>query len=266
VDLVEWSGIMELTAMRRHLGVAAVDLRLVEAGLDHRDLGVVGHQQLRHPADRLECSGMGADPVGQRLGPARLGIGEIGRAQHRDKNLRRPGLAGEPVDDHRHGVAGVIDKQFVAAGMMLPHRDRQPRCPGAIQIAKPRVAVTARLPLDVLVPQDLQCDVLALQFAVNRHPVGFGEAAMTLLLADRGKQLRFQRRVGQFGRQWPAQPGLRSRCSVSRTVDGATLTRRAISLPETPAALNRSTSRTWRIAILPAGIVPSRGKSQRSGR
>ena len=31
--------------MRRHLGIGAVDLRLVEAGLDHRDLGVVGHDQ-----------------------------------------------------------------------------------------------------------------------------------------------------------------------------------------------------------------------------
>ena len=68
--------------MRRHIGIGAIDLRLVEAGLDHRDLRVVGHQQLRHAADGLECSGMGADPVGQRLGPARFGIGEIGSAEH----------------------------------------------------------------------------------------------------------------------------------------------------------------------------------------
>jgi hypothetical protein len=60
-------------------------------------------------------------------------------------------------------------------------------------------------------------------------------------------------------------PALASRFRVSRTVEGATPTRRAISLPETPAAFNRSTSRTWRIAILSAGIVPSRGKSQWSG-
>jgi hypothetical protein len=57
-----------------------------------------------------------------------------------------------------------------------------------------------------------------------------------------------------------------SRFNVSRTVEDATPTRRAISLPETPAAFNRSTSRTWRIAILSAGIVPSDGKSQRNGR
>jgi hypothetical protein len=34
------------------------------------------HEQLGHAADRCEGSGMHADPVGQRLGPARLGIGE----------------------------------------------------------------------------------------------------------------------------------------------------------------------------------------------
>jgi hypothetical protein len=41
---------------------------------------------------------MGADPVGQRLGPARLGVSEVGSAQDSDKNLRRADLTGEPVD------------------------------------------------------------------------------------------------------------------------------------------------------------------------
>ena len=67
---------------------------------------------------------MGADPIGQCLGPARLGIGEIGSAHDGDENLRRTDLAGEPVDDHRHRVAGVIVKQLVATGVGLPHRDR----------------------------------------------------------------------------------------------------------------------------------------------
>ena len=57
-------------------------------------------------------------------------------------------------------------------------------------------------------------------------------------------------------------PAAASRFNVSRTVDDATPTRRAISLPDTPAAFNRSTSRTWRIAILSAGIVPSVAKAK----
>jgi hypothetical protein len=102
----------------------------------------------------------------------------------------------------------------------------------------------------------------ALQLAVNRRPIGFGEAAVTLLLAGRGKKLRFQCRVGQFGRQWPAQPGRGEPLQCQPDGRRATPTRRAISLEETAAALNRSTSRTWRIAILSAGIVPSCGKAE----
>src|SRR6202035_3238370 len=40
----------------------------------------------------------------------------------------------------------------------------------------------------------------------------------------------------------------------NRTVDGATPTRRATSLSPPPAVLKRSTSRTWRIVVLSAGI------------
>ena len=150
---------------------------------------------------------MGTDPVGERLGPARLGIGEVGGAQRRDKDLRRPGLAGKPVDDHRHRVAGVINKQLVAAGMGLPHRDRDPRRPAAVKLAEPRVAVPVGMPLDVLVPQDLQRDVFALQLAVNLAPIGLGAAAVALLGADLGEEPRLQRGIGQLYRQRPVQPG-----------------------------------------------------------
>jgi hypothetical protein len=47
---------------------------------------------------------------------------------------------------------------------------------------------------------------------------------------------------------------LASRLKVNRTVDGATPTRRAISLSPIPAVLKRSTSRTWCIVVLSAGI------------
>ena len=49
-------------------------------------------------------------------------------------------------------------------------------------------------------------------------------------------------------------PAVASRFNVNRTVDGATPTWRAISLRPTPAVLKRSTSRTWRIVVLSAGI------------
>jgi hypothetical protein len=63
--------------MRRHLGLAAVDVRLVKTGLDDGDFGVVRHQQAGNPADRRKGSGVGADPIAEPLRPARLGIGEV---------------------------------------------------------------------------------------------------------------------------------------------------------------------------------------------
>ena len=62
-------------------------------------------------------------------------------------------------------------------------------------------------------------------------------AAMPLLGADRSEELRLQRRVGHLGLQSPPSPAAASRCKVNRTVDGATFSRRAISLPDTPAVL-----------------------------
>ena len=56
--------------MGGHLGIGSIDLRLVEAGLDDSDFGVVRHQQLGHPAECGKGAGMGADPIGQRLDPA----------------------------------------------------------------------------------------------------------------------------------------------------------------------------------------------------
>ena len=60
------------------------------------DLRVVGHQLRRHAAHEGERPDMRADPVRQRLGPARLGIGVVGGAHHGDEDLRRPDLAGAP--------------------------------------------------------------------------------------------------------------------------------------------------------------------------
>jgi hypothetical protein len=36
-------------------------------------------------------------------------------SHHRNEDLRLAHLAGQPIDDHRHRVAGVIDEQLVAA-------------------------------------------------------------------------------------------------------------------------------------------------------
>jgi hypothetical protein len=134
-------------------------------------------------------------------------MGEVRGAHYRDEDLCRADLAGQAVDDHRHRVAGVIDEQLVAAGMDLPHRHRKPRLPAPVEFAETRVAVTGRLLFDVFVPQDRQCDVLALQLAVDLRPIRLGLAAVPLLGADGAEKPGFQHRIGNLGGQRPAQTG-----------------------------------------------------------
>ena len=122
--------------MGRHLGIGSVDLRVVEAGLDDGGLGVVRHDQFGNPADRLEGPHVGVDPVGQRLRPGRLGEGEARGPQHGDEDLRHADFAGEPIDDDRHAVAGVIDEQPLAGGVRLTHRHRQRLLEGSIELAE----------------------------------------------------------------------------------------------------------------------------------
>ena len=53
-------------------------------------------------------------------------LGIVGNEELRggDEDLRRPRLARKLIDNHRHGVAGVIHEQLLAARMALTHRDR----------------------------------------------------------------------------------------------------------------------------------------------
>ena len=108
--------------MRRHLGVGSIDLRIVETSLDDGRLGIIRHVQMRNAADCREGMDMGVDPVGQRLRPARMRKSEARRAEHGDEDLRLADFAGQPVDDDRNPIAGIIDEQPLAGRVRLPHR------------------------------------------------------------------------------------------------------------------------------------------------
>jgi hypothetical protein len=124
-----------------------------------------------------------------------------------DEDLRLAHLAGQPVDDHRHRVAGVVDEQLVATHVGLAHRDRELAFPASVQLAEARVAVALRIARDVLIPENRQSDVLALEFAMDARPVGLGLPPMALLRVGLGKQPCLKRDIGHIGGQRPAQPG-----------------------------------------------------------
>jgi hypothetical protein len=99
------------------------------------------------------------------------------------------------VDDHRDAVAGVVDEQPLAGGVQLAHRHRQRLLEGSIKLAEPRVAVAPGIRGDVLVPEDQQGDVLALQLAMHAGPIRLLDAPVTPLAAPAGVERRPERRV-----------------------------------------------------------------------
>ena len=90
---------------------------------------------------------------------------------------------------------------------LAQHRLQRPG-PGAIQLAKPAVAIARRMRLPIFLPEQLQRDVFAPQLAVNRRPVRqrLGRrAGQPTLPAD--PQSGHQLGIGQAFGQGPAQPG-----------------------------------------------------------
>src|SRR5213593_2446574 len=91
--------------------------------------------------------------------------------------------------------------------MGLAHRDRELGFPASVQFAETGVAIAVRIALDVLIPEDRQRDVLALQLPMSARPVGLDLPPVTLLRPGIGEQPGFERGIGQLLGQRPAQAG-----------------------------------------------------------
>ncbi len=162
-------------------------------------------------------------------------IQEARRAQHRHKELRRACSARQPVDHDRDRVPGIVDEQLVSGPMRLPHRHRQAALPGPVELAEPGIPIPVRMANDILVPEDRQRDVLALEFPVDGRPVRVGMPTMPDLLAGRRKQPGFQRCIRLVRCNPVRQPAAATWRSVSLTVDAATPTQMPICRVEIPA-------------------------------
>ena len=76
---------------------------------------------------------MDADPVGQRLAEAGLGVGVVRRPENGDEDLSGAGFPRQAIE-HRHGVASEVHEQLLARGMGLAHGRRHAATPLAVQI------------------------------------------------------------------------------------------------------------------------------------
>ena len=95
--------------MARHLGVGSVETGIVAIGVGNSGLEIIADHELRHAAQKPEQIGMHADPVGQALARASLGVGVVRGPHRRDEQLHGVRFAGDGIDDV-DGVAGEIDE------------------------------------------------------------------------------------------------------------------------------------------------------------
>ncbi len=189
-----------------HHPVRAVELGIVERCLVDPALEVVGHDEAGDAAEETEQADMRADPVGQRLGPGRLGVGQARRAEHRHEDLGLAHDAGGRIDDPDL-LAGVVDEDLVAGGMVLAHHRGEPALELPVEIAEPGVAVAVRMGLPVLLPEHHQVDPGAAHLPDQARPVRLGQPAHALLHPGPGKQALLQHRVGDLGAERPGQAG-----------------------------------------------------------
>ena len=147
---------------------------------------------------------MAPQPVGERLGPGRLGEGVVGGTQGSDKDLRLPDLTGAAVDDGYSGPA-VIDKALLTGSMVLAHGAFLLAAPMPVAITELGIAVAAvRILLGVLFPQQLLGHVGPLEFQMYDWPVRHLVAAGGAGIGGRVEQDR-ESVVIQIVGQWPAQ-------------------------------------------------------------
>jgi hypothetical protein len=170
------------------ISIGAIELGFIAVGLDHGRFEIIGDDALRNPAEGRKGPHRRADPVGQTLGPGRLGIGRVGRARDRHQNGRFMHLTAVAVD-HWDALAGVIHKELFARAMRLAHDQSQLGGPGPIRLAEPAVLEALWRDGFVFLPQQAQGHARALQLLVHRRPVWDGVGC------------------GPFGREgWKQQP------------------------------------------------------------
>jgi hypothetical protein len=190
----------------RHFTIATIDFWIIERGLVDPALEIVRDQQPRCRTKEPEHPYMCANPVRQTLRPGGVGIGEVGRAEHRDEQFRHPHLAGQRVDDW-HLLAGIVDERLIPSHVRLAHRRRQATLKRPEELTESAIRVTIGTSRLIFLEQDRQIDPGPLHLAHQNRPVGFDITASPRLTPGGGEQNLLQRLVRLLRRQRPDQSG-----------------------------------------------------------
>ena len=108
-----------------------------------------------HAAEELQRLHLGTDPVGGGLARGGTGVNVVRRSKGGYEDLRSGDLTGGGTDD-RHGLAGVVDEQFLAGDVGLAHRAFEAYRPLAVLDAKAGVLEGQCVVIGVFLPQKLQ--------------------------------------------------------------------------------------------------------------
>jgi hypothetical protein len=152
---------------------SVVGTRLVSICARDERARVVGHQELRHASIEMQRPHDALDPVLELLRAARASERIARSTDRRDEHLR----AGAVVQCHRG--SGEVDEQLLAGAPVLAHRTLQALRERLVVLAELRVAPSAFIGTrgDVLLPQQHQCDALAIELSMHAAPVGFHKRA-----------------------------------------------------------------------------------------
>ena len=156
--------------MAGHLGIGSVEPGIVAIGVGNGGLEIIADHELRHAAEILEQIGMHADPVGQALAWASLGVGVVRGPHRRDEQLHGAHFAGDGIEDI-DSVAGEIDEHLLAADVGLAHARPRPLLPGLEGRAKPGIAKAVRIGGAILFPQQQARHAAAAQLFLDISPI-----------------------------------------------------------------------------------------------
>jgi hypothetical protein len=190
----------------RHLGIGPVETGIVAIGVGDGGLEIVADHELRYAIQKGEQVRVNADPVGQALARARLGVGVVRGAHGRDEQLHGVRFAGDGVEDV-DGVAGEIDKHLLAAQVRLAHRRARPPFPGLEGRAKPRIAKAVGIGGAILFPQQDPRHAAAAQLLLHIAPIGHRPLGALRRRLRRREQKQLKAFVIHPFGQRPAQSG-----------------------------------------------------------
>ena len=115
--------------------VGPLEARLIPARHDDAALETVAHDRFGHAAQKREGALMARDPVRALLRTGRFRVCIVGRAHRGDEELRLDAFASGGIDVGGL-LARIVDKEFLAGAMDLPHRDATTLTPLAIELAE----------------------------------------------------------------------------------------------------------------------------------